>query len=186
MSHQETLRDLCDNRRRGWLDNGVIALANDLAEGKGRLVAHFSQPEKREASSWLKYPKRDGMDPRAWKGIENSTCSERNDCLAHFIRLTGESQVFWIVATGFILSAILSALMRMFIGSTAKLLITVAVLVVVTGVVTMGIALASNSLLAFFVPYAFGLGGAGTLGASLLVSLLFKRPPKMDANERPT
>jgi hypothetical protein len=178
LSREEAVRDWCSIRSRTSLDKGfVIALANDLAEGKGRILVHFTQPERLEDSLWPKSRERDGIDPRAWKAIANSTCRERGECLAYFFRSMGESQLFWLTAIGFVLGAILSAFLRIFVRSTAKILGIVVGAIVVGGAVALKITLAANSVFAFAVPYVFGLGGAGMVAGSLLICLLFKRGP---------
>ena len=177
LARQKVVIDWCGGAKREKLDREIVAMAQELAAGRGHLDVTFDQTKLEEDGLWLKYEQHDGIDARAWKAIETSSCFARNDCLKQIVRLASISMPLYLTLLGFLAGALVASALRLMRYSTATVLTVVIGLCVAGTVISFVVALVVDSVLGFFVlPFA-GFIGAGALAASLLVCRLIKLRP---------
>ena len=174
LARQKVVIDWCGGAKREKLDREIVAMAQELAAGRGHLEVTFAQTKLEEDGLWLKYEQHDGIDARAWKAIATSSCFERNDCLKQIFRLASISMPLYLALLGFLAGALVASWLRLLRYSTAAVLKVVIGLCVAGAVISFVVAAVANSILGLLVlPFA-GFIGAGAIAASLLVCRLIK------------
>lgn len=177
IARQKVVIDWCGGAKREKLDREIVAMAQELAAGRGHLDVTFAQTKLEEDWVWLKNEQREGLDARAWKAIETSSCFERNDCLKQIVRLASISMPLYLTLLGFLAGALIASWLRLLRYSTAAVLKVVMGLCVAGAVIFFVVAAVVNSILGLLVlPFA-GFIGVGALAASLLVCRLIKPRP---------